>query len=189
MSRGLHLRGQAVALHPPRRVRRLRCVRAGLPGGGHLLRGRRPGQVEGLLRRQRRVLLRPGQPRRRRQDRQDRQGPPTGRRSAAAGRRALTGPLPGDTAPGTVRSLPDFPWDALTGARARAAQHPGGVVDLSIGTPVDDTPDVLTAALAAAGNAPGYPTALGTTELRTAAAAWLRRRLGVELSDPLAADP
>jgi succinyldiaminopimelate transaminase len=73
----------------------------------------------------------------------------------------------------------------LAGARARAAQHPGGVVDLSIGTPVDDTPAVLSAALAA----PGYPTALGTPALRTAAAEWLRRRLGVDLADPLGADP
>jgi succinyldiaminopimelate transaminase len=63
------------------------------------------------------------------------------------------------------------------------------VVDLSIGTPVDDTPAVLTEALAAAGNAPGYPTALGTSDLRTAAAAWLRRRLGVEVADPLGAVP
>jgi aspartate/methionine/tyrosine aminotransferase len=63
------------------------------------------------------------------------------------------------------------------------------VVDLSIGTPVDDTPAVLSQALAAAGNAPGYPTALGTPALRTAAAAWLRRRLGVEVADPLGADP
>jgi succinyldiaminopimelate transaminase len=63
------------------------------------------------------------------------------------------------------------------------------VVDLSIGTPVDDTPAVLTEALAAAGNSPGYPTALGTPELRVAAAAWLRRRLGVQVADPLAAVP
>lgn len=63
------------------------------------------------------------------------------------------------------------------------------MVDLSIGTPVDDTPEVLSRALAAAGNAPGYPTALGTAALRTAAADWLARRLGVELADPLGADP
>ena len=63
------------------------------------------------------------------------------------------------------------------------------MVDLSIGTPVDDTPAVLRTALAAAGNAPGYPTALGTPALRTAAAEWLRRRLGVEVADPLGADP
>jgi succinyldiaminopimelate transaminase len=88
-----------------------------------------------------------------------------------------------------VPTLPDFPWDALAGARARAAEHPGGVVDLSIGTPVDDTPRLLAEALAAAGNAPGYPAALGTADLRAAAARWLHRRLGVELADPLGADP
>lgn len=54
---------------------------------------------------------------------------------------------------------------------------------------MDDTPAVLRDALAAAGNAPGYPTALGTAELRTAAAGWLERRLGIRLTDPLAADP
>jgi succinyldiaminopimelate transaminase len=63
------------------------------------------------------------------------------------------------------------------------------VVDLSIGTPVDDTPEVLSTALADAGNAPGYPTALGTAALRSAAAAWLERRLGVRLADPLGAVP
>jgi succinyldiaminopimelate transaminase len=71
----------------------------------------------------------------------------------------------------------------------RAAQHPDGVVDLSIGTPVDDTPALLGEALSAAGNAPGYPTALGTAALRTAAAGWLQRRLGVTVADPLAAVP
>jgi succinyldiaminopimelate transaminase len=63
------------------------------------------------------------------------------------------------------------------------------VVDLSIGTPVDDTPPVLATALAAAGNSPGYPAALGTRALRSAAAAWLERRLGVRVADPLGADP
>ncbi len=97
--------------------------------------------------------------------------------------------MAGDAAREAARSLPDFPWDALTGARARAAQHPDGVVDLSIGTPVDDTPAVLAEALSAAGNAPGYPTALGTPELRTAAAGWLRRRLGVQIADPAGGGP
>ena len=36
--------GRTLALHPPRRVRRLRCVRARVPGRGHLLRGRHPGE-------------------------------------------------------------------------------------------------------------------------------------------------
>nr|WP_204261946.1 succinyldiaminopimelate transaminase [Blastococcus saxobsidens] len=91
--------------------------------------------------------------------------------------------------PGAPRALPDFPWDSLAGARARAAQHPGGVVDLSIGTPVDSTPAVLREALAAAADAPGYPTALGTSALRAAAAGWLARRLGVEVADPGGAEP
>ncbi|MGY2003602.1 succinyldiaminopimelate transaminase [Blastococcus sp. SYSU DS1024] len=91
--------------------------------------------------------------------------------------------------PGAPRALPDFPWDSLTGARARAALHPGGVVDLSVGTPVDGTPAVLREALAGAADAPGYPTALGTARLRTAAADWLRRRLGVHVADPLGAQP
>ncbi len=63
------------------------------------------------------------------------------------------------------------------------------MVDLSIGTPVDPTPSLLGDVLAGAGDAPGYPAALGTPELRTAAAGWLRRRLGVHLADPLAAEP
>jgi succinyldiaminopimelate transaminase len=63
------------------------------------------------------------------------------------------------------------------------------VVDLSIGTPVDDSPAVLQTALAAGADSPGYPTALGTAELRSAAADWLARRLGVRVADPLGPDP
>jgi succinyldiaminopimelate transaminase len=48
---------------------------------------------------------------------------------------------------------------------------------------------VLTHALSAAADAPGYPTALGTRALRTAAAAWLERRLGVRVADPHGTDP
>ncbi|MGH3355074.1 MAG: succinyldiaminopimelate transaminase [Nocardioidaceae bacterium] len=72
--------------------------------------------------------------------------------------------------------LPDFPWDSLVPYGERARAHPGGIVDLSIGTPVDPTPDVVRKALQESSNAPGYPTAVGTPELRTAAARWLRRR-------------
>ena len=48
---------------------------------------------------------------------------------------------------------------------------------------------MLRTALAAAGDSPGYPMALGTRELRLAAAGWLQRRLGVVLADPLGTDP
>lgn len=63
------------------------------------------------------------------------------------------------------------------------------MVDLSIGTPVDASPSVLQAALAAGADAPGYPTALGTPALRTAAADWLARRLGVTVAEPHGPDP
>lgn len=73
-------------------------------------------------------------------------------------------------------SLPDFPWDTLVPTRNRAAQYPGPVCDLTIGTPVDDTPALVQAALAEASNAHGYPTVLGTAELREAIGAWMARR-------------
>ena len=70
---------------------------------------------------------------------------------------------------------------ALDAGLLRASTDPAEVANAEnvvvvIGTPVDDTPALLGDALAAAGNAPGYPTALGTLELRTAAAGWLERR-------------
>jgi len=55
-------------------------------------------------------------------------------------------------------------------------------VDLSIGTPVDPVPDVVRGALADASNWPGYPQTKGTPELREAAASWLARRHGVQVS-------
>ncbi len=76
-------------------------------------------------------------------------------------------------------SLPDFPWDSIAGAAVRARSHPDGLVDLSVGSPVDPTPAVIAEALAAAVGAPGYPTTVGTVELREAIAAWFDRRRGV----------
>ena len=72
--------------------------------------------------------------------------------------------------------LPEFPWDQLAPAKERAAAHPGGICDLSVGTPVDDTPAFIREALADASNAHGYPTVIGTTEVREAIAAWGKRR-------------
>ncbi len=78
--------------------------------------------------------------------------------------------------------LPDFPWDTLAPSAAVAARHPGGIVDLSVGTPVDPVPDVVRAALAEASDSPGYPQTKGTAALREAAAGWLARRHGVQVS-------
>ncbi|MGC4960258.1 succinyldiaminopimelate transaminase [Gordonia sp. DT218] len=75
--------------------------------------------------------------------------------------------------------LPDFPWDTIGDARARAAGHPDGIVDLSVGTPVDPVDPVIRSALATASEFPGYPTTVGTTELREAAVSAMDRRYGV----------
>ena len=72
--------------------------------------------------------------------------------------------------------LPEFPWDQLAPAKARATEHPGGMCDLSVGTPVDDTPAFIREALAEASNAHGYPTVIGTAEVRDAILAWGARR-------------
>ncbi len=77
------------------------------------------------------------------------------------------------------RSLPDFPWDHLTGYAARARAHVDGLVDLSVGTPVDPTPDVVRRALEDAADSPGYPTTVGLPGTRQAAVDWLARRCGV----------
>src|SRR5579859_4051999 len=169
MPRRLHLRGRAHAIHPPRRVRGLRRVRTGVPGRGDLLRRRRARPVEGVLQGQRGLLRRAGLPRRRIEDRQDRQGPPGRRRAAAASRGGMT----------LAARLPAFTWDRLAPLSATAGLHPDGPVDLSMGTPVDPVPDVIQRALAEAANAPGYPLTRGTARLREAAAGWLERTVSV----------
>ena len=72
--------------------------------------------------------------------------------------------------------LPTFPWDLLKPAIQRAQEHPLGACDLSVGTPVDPTPDLIQHALAEASNAHGYPTVIGTAEVRDAIRAWCRQR-------------
>src|ERR1700750_2882863 len=173
MPRRLHLRGRAHALHPPRRVRGLRRVRAGLPRRGDLLRRRRTGPVEGILQGQRRLLRRPRVPGRPLKARKDRQGPPRG--SGAAGRHQRRGMT-------LASRLPAFTWDRIAPLREKAGLHPDGPVDLSMGTPVDPVPGLIRDALAAASDAPGYPATWGTPRLRSAAAGWLARAHGVPVS-------
>ncbi|WP_206509445.1 succinyldiaminopimelate transaminase [Rhodococcus sp. BGS-1C] len=76
-------------------------------------------------------------------------------------------------------SLPDFPWDSLTAAKNTAQAHPDGIVNLSVGTPVDPVAEIIRDALASVSAEPGYPTTIGTVELRTAAVDALGRRYGV----------
>jgi succinyldiaminopimelate transaminase len=84
--------------------------------------------------------------------------------------------------------LPEYPWDELAPIAEKARAFPGGAVDLSVGTPVDPVPAVIQDALTAAANAPGYPLTAGTSELRSAAAGWLSRSLGVQV-DPVTVLP
>jgi succinyldiaminopimelate transaminase len=76
-------------------------------------------------------------------------------------------------------TLPEFPWDTLTEARAVAEAHPDGIVDLSVGTPVDPVAPLIREALASASASPGYPTTAGTPRLRESMVAALARRYGV----------
>ena len=88
-------------------------------------------------------------------------------------------PQPGSVRPAVSASLPEFPWDTLTDAKALAAAHPDGIVDLSVGTPVDPVAPLIQEALAAAGAASGYPATAGTARLRESAVAALGRRYGI----------
>src|SRR3954447_26778099 len=78
---------------------------------------------------------------------------------------------------------PPYPHDRLDAFRRLAAVVPGGIVDCSVGNPVDPVPEVVLAALelAAPAGAP-YPATIGSADLRTAAADWMARRLGVEIA-------
>ena len=77
--------------------------------------------------------------------------------------------------------LPDFPWDLLIPFKDRARAHEGGICDLSVGTPVDATPDFVREALAEASDAHGYPTVIGTEEVRRAILHWAAARHMVDV--------
>ena len=78
---------------------------------------------------------------------------------------------------------PPYPYERLDSLKQVADAQPGGVVDCSIGTPCDPVPELVARAAAdAAVNSMGYPPSAGTAALREAAAAWMARRLGVEVA-------
>jgi succinyldiaminopimelate transaminase len=75
--------------------------------------------------------------------------------------------------------VPPYPYDRLDDVIKTAAKHEGGAVDLSIGTPIDPPmPEVLEVFSRVEG-VRGYPASIGSLALRTAAAGWFERRLGV----------
>jgi succinyldiaminopimelate transaminase len=77
---------------------------------------------------------------------------------------------------------PPYPYDRLASLVAAASALPGGAVDLSIGTPCDPPPAFVVEAMASSDTERGYPPSIGTPALREAAAAWMQRRLGVEIA-------
>ncbi len=87
-----------------------------------------------------------------------------------------------DSARGGGFVPPVYPFDKLTEFAELAAAHDGGAVDLSIGTPCDPPPPEVVRALGHSASERGYPTSIGSAELREAAAAWMDRRLGVSVS-------
>jgi succinyldiaminopimelate transaminase len=78
---------------------------------------------------------------------------------------------------------PPYPFDKLAPLVAICEKHDGGMVDLSVGTPSDSPPPLVLQALATSGAERGYPASIGSAALRSAAAGWLDRRLGVSI-DP-----
>jgi succinyldiaminopimelate transaminase len=77
---------------------------------------------------------------------------------------------------------PPYPYDRLDPIKARAAEHEGGVIDMSIGTPFDPPPASVIEALGNSGTERGYPPSIGTPAFRQAAADWLNRIAGTDIS-------
>lgn len=77
---------------------------------------------------------------------------------------------------------PPYPYDRLDPLRAAAAELPGGAVDLSVGTPMDPAPAEVVDALSAPDAARAYPPSVGSVPFREAAAGWIARRFGVDVT-------
>lgn len=92
------------------------------------------------------------------------------------------GDVPGTSVPAAFVP-PAYPYDRLEDAAKLAAAHEGGVVDLSVGTPSDPPPAAVLAALDDLGGAArGYPTSIGSRQLREAIGSWAKSRLGVTVA-------
>jgi succinyldiaminopimelate transaminase len=83
---------------------------------------------------------------------------------------------------GVSFSPPAYPYERLDGLKKIAASFDGGAIDCSIGTPIDAPPVFVLEELARGAGSRGYPPSAGTAEYRDAAAGWMNRRFGLELS-------
>lgn len=79
-------------------------------------------------------------------------------------------------------SPPPYPYDRLQEISAVAKAHTGGMVDLSVGTPTDAPIDEVVEGLSGSHLERGYPTSLGSEELRESISSWLYRRFDIEVA-------
>ncbi|NNE96502.1 MAG: aminotransferase class I/II-fold pyridoxal phosphate-dependent enzyme [Acidimicrobiales bacterium] len=77
---------------------------------------------------------------------------------------------------------PPYPYDRLDKIKEIARRHSNGGIDLSIGAPSDPPPQSVIDAMSASGAERGYPPSIGTNAYREAAAEWLNRRTGTNLT-------
>ena len=77
---------------------------------------------------------------------------------------------------------PPYPYDQLNKLKPLGERFDGGLIDLSIGTPRDPAPEASVRALAESGSERGYPPSVGIPQARQAAADWLERRFGANVS-------
>ena len=73
---------------------------------------------------------------------------------------------------------PVYPYERLLALKQLAEAMEGGIVDLSIGTPCDPPASIVVDALATSGAERRYPQSIGSPRGRSAAAAWMARRVG-----------
>jgi succinyldiaminopimelate transaminase len=76
---------------------------------------------------------------------------------------------------------PPYPYDRLDRLQPVAAAFDGGAVDLSVGTPCDPPPESVVRALSTSDSERGYPSSIGTPQLRAAVQRWMGRRFGVDV--------
>ncbi|MYG94336.1 MAG: aminotransferase class I/II-fold pyridoxal phosphate-dependent enzyme [Acidimicrobiia bacterium] len=78
--------------------------------------------------------------------------------------------------------VPPYPYDRLDSLRQVANAFEGGCVNLSVGSPSDPPSAAVVAALSSSGAERLYPASAGSPAYRAAAAQWLARRFGVNVT-------
>lgn len=80
-------------------------------------------------------------------------------------------------------SPPLYPFDRLGSIAELAKSHHGRMIDLSVGTPIDAPIDSVIAGLSNSKMERGYPTSLGSRDMRREIKGWLFRRFDLEIDE------